>query len=90
MYFAQCIGKPALAAYDASLAGVVGAVCKPQDQHIRSNSASNLDGCQYVFDRAASHRLIFVGDRPMLVALVLEEIRVDGSNAETARVGKGS
>ena len=54
MYFPQCIGKPALAAYDASSAGVVGAGCEPQDQHMVSNSASNLDGFQYVY-RSRAH-----------------------------------
>ena len=79
----EAVSEPVLTAPDITLAGVVGAVGKPDLQVSRPGLVHDLDALEMVVDRLAAYRLIDVGQAAELVDVVLEGVGVDRAERYT-------
>src|SRR5579872_6831494 len=81
MHGAQDLLHPVDPAADALRPGVVRSIGQPDGQIARLQNLRNLNRVQQVLQRDAADRRVRVADRSVLVLLVLEQIRIDGTGA---------
>ena len=86
MHFAQRLHDPSLAPRNAALPWIVSSVGDPWRERGRANCTADFNRREHVIDRAPTNRRILIGDRSVLVALILEHIRIDRANAQTTRL----
>ena len=82
MHHAERFGEPVLALADVLRARVVRAVGEPQRDVARAQLTGDVDALAQVGERLGAHRRIGVAHRAVLVALILEQVRVDGAGAD--------
>src|SRR3954468_6416220 len=84
---AQRLDEPASARREVVLAGVVRAVGEPQRLRRRPELLRDPHALEQVVDRLAADRLVGVRHRAELVVGVLEQVRVDGADAQAELLG---
>jgi len=84
----QRLGQVVLAAADIILAGIVRAVGQPQTQMTRADRPAKLDRIEHVPHGGAAHFRIGIAKRAELVNLILEQIRIDRSDAHAVPLGQ--
>ena len=77
---AQGFFETLFARTDAALAGIVRAVGKPQRETIAADRLTDRHGVDAMLERGGANDRVVVTERTPLVALVLEEIGIDGTD----------
>src|SRR6266567_1811157 len=88
MRFFQHIGEPLLALPDICGPGVVRAVRKPHRDVSAVQSPCYLNAVFGMLQRAPANCWIWIGERPILVFLVLEQVRVDRARENSMTIRK--
>ena len=79
--------EPAFSPSEVPLPRVVRSVREPEREHVASDRPPELNRPQQVLDRPAANRGVLVRDRAQPVALILKEVRIDGTDPEPSGGG---
>jgi hypothetical protein len=83
----QCLGEPVLPRGDVVLTGVVGAVGEPELEVPRAGGVHDVDALQQVGEGLLAHPRVGVAHAAELVVVVLEDVGVDGADADALARG---
>ena len=83
MHARQPFGEPALALADIGGAGIVRSVGKPERHVAAAECARQADAVETMLHGALADLGLWIAERTELVVLILEQVRVDGADANT-------
>ncbi len=88
VHLAKAVGEALLAGPDVVLPGIVGAVGEPQREVLAARGLADGHAVQAVLDGLAADFRIAVAEAAPLVALVLKDVGVDGSDLDPVLAGQ--
>ena len=80
---AERVSSQTMRSADALRAGVVGSVSKPKRNIARAETLGDLDGIEHVLECVVADFSVGVAEGAKLVFLILKEIGIDGTGADT-------
>src|SRR6201981_3529697 len=88
MRFLKCFRKPLLALTDVGRPGIIRTVRKPKRNIPRVQALGDFDAVFGMLQSPPTDRAIRIPERSVLVFLILEEIRIDGSRGHPVAAPK--